>query len=93
MKVKIISLFLSIAFLSILAFESFSNTIIVENSSLKTIEQVLEERLADKFIDDDSLLNLTITSLTIKTNIIHKFKKTFYTFTSVNTLYRPPISI
>jgi len=93
MKTRIISLFLSVVFLSILVFESFSSTIIIENSSLKTIEQVLEKRLADKFMDDSSLVNSIISSLIIKTNMTYKFKKTFYTFTSVNTLFRPPISI
>lgn len=92
MKIRIISLFLSAVFLSILVFESFSNSIIIENSSNKTIEYVLEKRLADKFTDDDNLLHSIMITLNIKLNMLHEFDETFYTFKPINTLYRPPIN-
>ncbi len=92
MTTRIISLFLSIAFLSILTFESFSSQIIVENSSIKTIEHVLEKRLADKFMDDIHLLNSMLITQYIQLDMKHQFKEIFYTFQSTNTLYRPPIN-
>lgn len=92
MKIRIISLFLSVAFLSILTFESFSSQVIIENSSIKTIEHVLEKRLADKFMDDTHLLHSILITQYIKIDMKHQFKEIFYTFKSTNTLYRPPIN-
>jgi len=93
MKVRIISLFLSVAFLSILTFESFSSTIIIENSNLKTIESIIEKRVAEKFMDDTHLSHSIMASLIVKTDVTYKFQQIFYTFKSINTLFRPPISI
>ena len=92
MKIRIISLFLSVVFLSILTFESFSSAGIIETSSITNIEQVLEKRLADKFMDDTHLLHSDINTFSFKINILHKFEKTFYTFKPSNTLFRPPIN-
>ena len=90
MKIRIISLFLSLAFLSILSFESFSSQIIVENSSINLIEHFFEKRLSDKFMDDINLLNSKLTTQYIQIDMKHQFKEIFYTFKSSNTLYRPP---
>jgi len=92
MRIRIISLFLSLAFLSILTFEYISNISVAENSSSKTVENVLEKRLADKFINDTYLLDsLTLHSET-KIKITPDFKQSFYTFKSSNILFRPPIN-
>jgi len=93
MKVRIISLFLSVAFLSILTFEYVSNTMLVENSSTEAVEYVLEKRIADKFLDDTYVLSSTIDSFDIKIKTPHTFEKVYYTFKLVNTPYRPPITL
>ena len=92
MKTRIISLFLSLAFLSILTFEYISNVSVVENSSSKTVENVLEKRLADKFIDDTYLLDLLTLCSQTRVKITPDFKQSFYTFKSTNILFRPPIN-
>ena len=92
MKVRIISLFLSVAFLSILTFEYIDNTMLSENSSAKTIENILEKRLSDKSIDDTYLLDPIKIETNIQVTVIPSFKQTFYTFKSTNTLFKPPIA-
>ena len=93
MKVRIISLFLSIAFLSILTFEYVSNTILVENLANGSVEYVLEKRLADKFMDDSYILSSYVNDLGIEVKTPHTFTKVFYSFTLTNTLFRPPITL
>jgi len=93
MKIRIISLFLSLAFLSIITFEYISNTILVENSSTETVEYVLEKRISDKFIDDDYLVSSVIQPLQIKIKTPHTFKEIFYTFKISSTHFRPPITL
>ncbi len=93
MKVRIISLFLSVAFLSILTFEYVSNTMLVENSANESVEYVLEKRLADKFMDDSYILSSYVNDLGIEVKAPHTFAKVFYTFQINNTLFRPPITL
>ena len=93
MKVRIISLFLSVAFLSILTFEYISNTMLIENSTSEAVEYVLEKRLADKFIDDTYLLSSDLNKLSIEVKAPHTFTKKIYTFQINRTLFRPPITI
>ena len=83
MKIRIISLLLSLAFLSMLSIEYISETTIAENTSPKT----------EKFVDDENLLipSIIICKTDSKT-LIPTYKKIFYSFTSNNTLFKPPIS-
>ena len=93
MKVRIVSLFLSVAFLSILTFEYISNTILLENSTTQTVEYVLEKITADKFLDDNYLISSNSHNVDIQTRVPHTFEKVFYSFKPTNTLFRPPITI
>jgi len=93
MKIRIISLFLSVAFLSILTFEYISNTLLLENSTIEAVEYVLEKRLADKFIDDNYILSSCFNNIGIEIKAPHTFEKVFYTFQINITLFRPPITL
>ena len=93
MKVRIISLFLSLAFLSILTFEYISSTMLLENSNTEAVEYVMEKRSTDKLIDDTNLLDSTLTSLDTVLKPLHTFDEVFYTFKITNNLFRPPITL
>ena len=93
MKIRIISLFLSLAFFSLLTFEYISNTMLVENLSTEAVEYVLEKRVSDKFIDDDYLVSSATHPLYVKIKTPHTFKEVFYTFKISSTHFRPPITL
>ncbi|PHS58508.1 MAG: hypothetical protein COB17_02745 [Sulfurimonas sp.] len=92
MKLRIISLVLSLSFLFSLTFEHISYTILFENSSSKTVEFVMEKRIAEKYIDDTNLISSILFLYNSKTKLpIPTFKEKSYIFKLNNTLFRPPI--
>lgn len=93
MKVRIISFILALTFVSLITFEYISDTMIIENSSSKTIEYVLEKRVSDKFIDYTYLKSLNFFALHVEQKQLHTFKVIIYTYKSKSTLFRPPITL
>ncbi len=93
MKVRIISLILSVAFLSILTFEYISNTIIFENSESEAVEYIIKKRLADKYVDDINLLLYSQNSITIISKPLHCFTKKLKSLEISHPLFKPPITL
>ncbi len=92
MKPRIISLLLSFILLSILTLQSLSHTVIFENSPITIVEHVLEERLADKFVNDTDLHHCMMKHLFKEKKSNYHVEQDIYNFKLSNTPFRPPIT-
>jgi len=96
MKIHIISLISSLLFLCFLSFQDFTRIPVVESSSSSTLEYSMEERVEERVAEINfeyiySLLNLSTTQAK-KDSTFYTYKDCFYTYKSINNLFRPPIS-
>ena len=91
MKIPILSLLFSLLLVLLSTYENICTTLVAENSSLKTIELLLEKKSSDKSLDDNYILFSHSGDNSLVLKYIDKYKQTFYNFKSTHKLYRPPI--
>jgi len=91
MKIRFISLVLSLVLISISTYEFISSALIVEKSSSIIEESLVEKKLSDKQLDDVYLLSDAQNHLSITLSDTHLYKEKYYTFHLKSPLFRPPI--
>ena len=93
MKIKIISLFFSLALIFLSTYESISMIVMAEKSSLKTVELMLEKKVSDNLLDDSHIVSFSQILSLYSEHSLHNFNKKIYTYNSTSILFRPPIFI
>ena len=91
MKIRFISLFLSLVLISISTYEFISTTLVTEKSSTIIEESLVEKKLSDKQCDDIYLVSDLQAHLNITNITTHRYKQKSYTFKLKSPLFRPPI--
>jgi hypothetical protein len=92
MNKRIISFVLSLFFLSILTYEYVSSVILLEGSSLKTSEFVIEKRLVNDTADDKLFIPVVpVTFYAIIQTATPQFISKLYSFKFLSTIFKPPI--
>ena len=96
MKIRIISLVSSLLFLFFLSFQNLTCVHVIENSSSTSVEyfseEMSEERLEKINFEYIYLLSKLTSIQAINDSSFHLYEDSFYTYKSINNLFRPPIS-
>ncbi len=92
MNNRIISLLLSLFFLVIMTYEYVSSVILLESSSLKTSESVMEKRVINDTTDDNLfILSVSLSLYVIIQTSTPQFLSKLYSFKLISTIFKPPI--
>jgi len=92
MNNRIISLLLSLFFLVIMTYEYVSSVILLESSSLKTSESVMEKRVINDTTDDNLfILSVPLALYVLTQTSTPQFLSKLYSFKLISTIFKPPI--